>query len=304
MDYKTIIKSQRIRFIILRFLSWLPDSIMLRLQYKLKLGRWPNLKRPERFTEWLQWYKINYRNPVIWECVDKYAVRKFIEEKGLSDILNELLGVYNDANEIEFDNLPNQFVIKTTNGGGGENIIICKDKSSLDINSTIQKLNKWLTLKSIDAGREWAYTGISKPKIIIERFLENPQSPEAGIEDYKILCFHGVPKIIIVDCDRYIGHKRNFYDTSWKQLFVTSDCPSKNENICPPANLHEMLDYARILSSDFPFVRVDLYNINGKIIFGELTYYPWSGYVSFNPDTFDYELGTFFNSANLQCQNC
>lgn len=299
MDYKRIIKSQNLRFKILSLLKYIPDDLMLKLQYRIKLGRSLSLKNPHRFTEWLQWYKINYRNPVIHECVDKYEVHKYVERKGLGNILNRIIGVYSDSSEIDFNSLPERFVAKTTDGGGGENVIICKDKSSADIYDIRIKLNSWLNRKKINAGREWAYTGIKKSQIIVEEFLENPSDPEAGIEDYKILCFGGKPQIIIYDCDRYIEHKRNVYDTKWNRIFVDSDCKQKDAEIPKPKNLDYMLEVASKLSEDFPFVRVDLYNIEGRIIFGELTFYPWSGYVQFDPDDFDYMLGNYFNELKL-----
>lgn len=228
------------------------------------------------------------------KCVDKYDVRSYVESKGLGDILIPNYGVFSSPDGINFDALPQSFVIKTTDGSGGENIIICKDKSKLDIASTMVKLNAWKDKKSVNAGREWAYTGIKDSRIIIEKYMENPVNPAAGIPDFKILCFGGKPQYIIYDCDRYIEHKRNIYDSNWNRIYVDSDCGQKDEDIPKPKNLIELLKVAAKLSEDFPFVRVDLYDIDGKIYFGELTFYPWSGYVQFNPDSFDYELGKLF----------
>lgn len=259
-----------------------------------------NWSKPRRFTEYLQIYKATYRNVVMHRCVDKYEVRNYVTELGLGSILTSLYGVYNKAEDIDFDTLPNKFVMKTTNGGGGENVIICKDKGSIDRELCRSNLNKWLELKTFNAGREWAYDGIDSPKIVIEEYLENPDNPEAGIEDFKILCFNGKPEIIIVDTDRYIGHKRNFYDIKWNRIEVTSDCPGDTRDIEPPVNLDKMLEIASILSKEFPFVRVDLYNIRGKIYFGELTFYPWSGYVKFSPDEFDFKLGNYFDKIDWE----
>lgn len=297
MNYKKLIPDQKTRFRILRALSFIPDNIMLNIQYYIKTGNKLNLSNPKRFTEWLQWYKINYRNPLLHKCVDKYEVRNYVKEKGLEHILNNIIGVFDDANEIELSILPEKFVAKTTDGGGGENVFICLDKNELDVHAFRAKLNSWRNMKNINAGREWAYTGIKKSRIIIEDYIENDVNPEAGIEDYKILCFNGVPRNIIYDCDRYTNHKRNIYTTNWQRIYVDSDCKQKDAAIPKPDNLQEMLDVARTLSSDFPFVRVDLYDVKGKIIFGELTFYPWSGYVSFNPDSFDYDLGKEFSKA-------
>ena len=294
MDYKKIIKSQQLRFFILRLLKWVPDKFMLPVQYKIKMGRWPKMNKPKRWTEKLQLYKMYYRNPVLNICVDKYEVRGYIKSKGLQDNLVKLYGVWDNANKIDFSTLPCSFILKTTDGGGGETVLIVKDKEKADLVSIRTKLNSWLDRKSINAGREWAYTGIKKSQIIAEELLINKQNPDAGIEDFKILCFNGEPKYIIVDKDRYVDHKRNFYTTNWERKYVTTDHEQFETEYPKPENLDEMLEIARKLSEDFPFVRVDLYNVDGKIYFGELTFYPWTGYVQFTPDEFDFELGDYF----------
>lgn len=300
MDYKQIFRSQKLRFIILRILSFVPDSIMLKLQYRIKMDRRLNLRNPERFTEKIQWYKIHYRNPLMGQCVDKFEVRKFVESIGLSHILNKLYAVCSDASEIDFDTLPERFVIKTTDGGGGENVLICRDKNSLDVPGVISVISKWKNKKNINAGREWAYTCIKESRYIVEEYLENDSNPEAGISDYKFFCFNGKPYCVVYDIDRYIGHKRNFYDINWNNLDVTSDCPGfQDEGTEKPAGLDEMIEVAGKLSSGFPFVRVDLYYIKGHVYFGEMTFYPWSGYVQFTPDEFDARLGKMMETINF-----
>ena len=278
---------------IVALLGWLPDKAMLKLQYKIKLKRRLNLKNPERFTEKIQWYKMNYRNPIMHTCVDKFEVREFVKEKGLENILVELYGVYDSVDEIDFNALPDKFILKSTDGGGGINVAICSDKSQFDVEKNSDAFKVGYKLKKKHPGREWAYVGL-KHKIIVEKLLVNETNPEAGIEDYKIFCFNGKPECIVVDTDRYIGHKRNFYDTEWNDFKVTSDAPACDREIPKPENLEEMLNVAKKLSEDFPFVRVDLYNVGGKIYFGELTFYPWSGYVQFEPDEFDMRLGEYF----------
>lgn len=298
MDYKKIFKSQDMRFAILNALSWVPDNIMLPIQYRLKLGRWPNLKEPKRWTEKLQLYKMKYRNPVLSICVDKYEVRSYIKSKGLDRILVPLLGVYDRFDDIDFEKLPNSFVLKTTDGGGGLNVVIVDDKHSFRKETSKNEFDKWqkrFKPGAVNDGREWAYSGILKSRIVAEELLVNSSNPAAGVEDFKILCFAGNPQYIIVDKDRYINHKRNFYDINWNRVFVTTDHEQFEEFYPKPKNFESMLDVAKVLSSDFPFVRVDLYNIEGKIYFGELTFYPWTGYVQFNPDTFDFELGDCFD---------
>jgi len=300
MNYRNFIKNRQTRLYILKKLKWVPDSIMLPLQYFIQLGRWPNLRNPRRYTEKLQVYKMRYRNKEMNVCVDKYRVREYVKKIGLDYTLNELYGVYANANDIDFSLLPNCFVAKTTDGGGGNNVIICKDKSSLNIDETRKSLNSWLGHKNINAGREWAYTGIEKSQIIIEKYLENKDNPDGGITDFKIFCFNGKPYYIIVDWDRFVDHKRNVYSTKWEKIDLeASDSVTSEESFSRPDNLEEMLEIASKLSSEFPHVRVDLYNLNGKIYFGELTFYPWSGYVEFSPDTFDYSLGDLFDISQL-----
>lgn len=291
--YKKIIKSRSMRMRILSMLNWLPDKAMLKLQYRIKLHRKLNLKNPQRFTEKLQWYKINYRNPVMHNCVDKFEVRDYVKSKGLEDTLVKIYGVYDSADDIDFNTLPNTFVLKSTDGGGGLNVAICNDKSTFDAKAHTDAFNIGYKLSKKHPGREWAYVGI-KHKIIVEELLVNDINPKAGIDDYKIFCFNGEPKCIVVDTDRYILHKRNFYDEDWNCLNVTSDAPACDRIIPKPENFDKMMHVARKLSEDFPFVRVDLYNVGGKIYFGELTFYPWSGYVQYTPDEFDFKLGEMF----------
>lgn len=292
MDYKKIFRSQKVRFLILKFLSFVPDSVMLRLQYRIKMGLKLNLDDPKRFTEKLQWYKIYHRDPLMGTCVDKYEVRKYIVSKGLENTLNKLYCVCSDPDEIDFAALPDRFVVKTTDGGGGENIFICRDRSSLNVEELKTKLRSWKNKKNVNPGREWAYTLIKESRYIVEEYLENEVNPEAGISDYKFFCFNGKPYCIAYDIDRYIGHKRNFYDIEWNNLHVSTDCETFDDNLVPrPEGLEDMAKVAEILSKDFPFVRVDLYYIKGKVYFGELTFYPWSGYVKYKPEQFDYQLG-------------
>lgn len=292
MDYKKIFKTPAARAAFLNILRFVPDSMMLKMQYWIKTGRNLNLKNPERYTEKLQWYKLNYKNPIMHKCVDKYKVREFVKTKGLEDILVGLIGYYNNVSEIDWNSLPDQFVIKTTNGGGGLNVVVCNDKRKLNITELEQKLIS-KPVKTRTGGREWAYYGL-EPGIVIEQLLVNEENPTAGVNDYKIFCYDGKPKYIIVDVDRYIGHKRNFYDVEWNNLHVTSDCPAADREIEKPRNFEKMLKIAEKLSAGFPYARVDLYNCSGKIYFGEITFYPWSGYVKFSPDTFDFDAGKEF----------
>lgn len=293
MNYKKIIKCQQIRFKILAFFRWIPDGIMLRIQYRIKMGYWPNFKHPKRFTEKLQLYKMRYRNPEMHQCVDKYEVRKYVDRKGLKHILNELYGVYNKPEDIDFSVLPQSFVIKTTNGGGGLNVIVVKDKNKADFNNILKKLSGWHQQKksSTNAGREWAYDGDYPSRIIIEKNLED--SAADSLTDYKIFCFNGEPKCVQVDTGRFDGHHQNYYDMQWQSLGVHCTYP-EGEPQQKPQNFEEMKRIAGMLAKEFPFVRVDLYNVNGTVYFGELTFYPSSGYGTFHPGEFDFTLGSYF----------
>ena len=296
MNYKSIIRSRQLRFKILQLLDWVPDFIMLRIQYRIKMGGWPDFNHPKRFTEKLQLYKMKYRNPVMSQCVDKYEVRKYVESKGLGHILNEIYGVCNSPEEIDFDSLPDRFVIKSTTGGGGLNVIVVKDKAKCDYNEIKRVAASWGSHKvgTISPGREWAYSGVGHSRIIIEQYLEDSTQVGGGdLSDYKFFCFNGIPKCVQVDTGRFDGHRQNYYDMQWHSLGVHCTYP-EGEDVVKPVNFEEMNILAAQLSEDFPFVRVDLYNVDGKVYFGEMTFYPSSGYGKFYPESFDFVLGKEF----------
>lgn len=261
----------------------------LKVLFRLKNGYSLNLKNPKTFNEKLQWVKLNYKHPLLTKLVDKYTVREYVSEK-CPETLNTLIWNGFDAKDIPWDKLPDKFVIKVTHGSGFN--IICKDKSKLDKELCEKKLNNWLKEKFIKCYGEWFY-GVERPRIIVEEFLDSGDGKEPT--DYKILCFDGKPKYIIVDTDRFVGHKRNIYDLDWN---FKENCAMDFPNDVPmekPENLSELLHYAEILSEGFPSVRVDLYSINGKIYFGEMTFTNGAGFDKITPHEFDLELGSYFN---------
>lgn len=295
MKYKKIFRSQEVRFRILRVLGWVPDSIMLKLQYRIKMGFWPDFNHPKRYTEKIQLYKMKYRNPVMFQCVDKFEVHKFVESKGLGHILNHIYGIYDSVEKIEFKKLPNKFVAKTTGGGGGENVAVIRDSSKENMKELRKKLDLWQKNLGASYGREWAYDGIKKNRIIIESLLEDDSNSDGSIDDYKMMCFNGKFKSLWIDKGRYSDHHRGFWDENLHFLpDVYSDHDTFVDPPTLPENMEEMVKIAEKLSEDFPYARVDLYNIKGRIVFGEITFYPWSGYVKFTPDEFDYRLGSYF----------
>ena len=297
MDIKRIVKSQKLRHRLMRLGSFLPDRIMLPLQYRVLLKRWPNLKDPKRFTEWIQYYKMHYHNPLMLECVDKYTVRNYVQEIIGSEYLINLYCCCKDASELDFKSLPQKFVIKTTSGGNGDNVLIVKDKSNLRISETISKVNSWLRKNYSNTSREWAYSrAANNPLILVEEYIENTPT---SLDDYKFYCYNGKFKFLDLHKDRYYNHTRALFNEQLgfieevKGNYTTSiEAPSLSENI------KEMIIIAEKLAKPFPFVRVDLYNVKGKIYFGELTFYPASGFSPYSPDSFDYELGKYFPDKN------
>lgn len=237
---------------------------------------------------------MTYRNPTLLDCVDKYAVRQYVTNKLGGVNLTVLYQVCENAEAINLTNLPEKFVIKTTSGGNGDNVLIVKDKTTLNMGEMVRTVNGWLSKNYSNTAREWAYKkAANHPRIIVEEYLEN--DIEEGLDDYKFLCYNGKFRYLWIDKGRYSNHRRGFWDENLKFLdYVNSDHPSFNDEPELPSNILSMITVAEKLASDFPFVRVDLYNINGRIVFGELTFYPWSGYVKFEPDEFDFSLGRFF----------
>lgn len=299
-NYKSLIKSRNVRIWIMSILSFVPDKIMLKIQYKIKTGRKLNLTNPQRYTEKLQYYKLNYRNPLMKQCANKYEVRKYVIDCGLEHILNDLIGVYDSPNDIKFEELPNQFVAKDNLGGGGNSVLVCLDKDKLDIASVKNEMKRWCKrTKGKHPGREWVYDNQEK-KIVIEKYLSQE---DGDLPDYKFFCFNG--KVVFSYLmENYSMHhdqgRLGFFDKDFNLL------PYHRKDFAPitvqpekPKNYEKMVEYAEILSKNFPHVRVDFYNIDGKIYFGELTFFMASGYLNFEPDEFDFIMGKEFDLSTL-----
>ena len=298
MDYKKIIKSRSLRLKILRFLSFVPDKAMIKIQYKLKTGNKLNLKNPRRFTEKLQWYKLYYKNPLMIRCVDKGDVRKYVAKCGLKDILIPSYGIYNSFNEINWDKLPSKFVVKDTLGGGGNSVIIVKDKEEINFIEIKKKIESWTKTNSHipDAGREWPYYSGKKHRIIIEKYLDSDPE-EGGLIDYKFFCFNGNVKYVYGIADRVVGKGAGFgiFDRNFKLLkYGRVDEKPLTRTLMKPENYEDMIAVAERLSKPFLHARIDLYDQNNKIQFGEITFFDGSGYMKFEPDEFDYILGKGF----------
>lgn len=253
-------------------LTVLSPELNTRARYKSVYGVALNLDNPKTFSEKLLWLKLKVyiNNPLVIQCADKYRVRKYIEDCGCGDILNELYGVYDAAQDIPWDNLPKQFVLKW-NFGAGMNIVV-KDKSQLDILATIRKLEKWRKTKYWLPYSEMQYKKTEK-KIVCEKYLVGNDNSDV-LPDYKVYCFHGEPKAVFVMHDRGHGVKSEFFDVDWKALENTEKYAKPVHPTPKPACFDYMVEASRKLSSPFPFVRCDYYVVNEQLIFGEMTFTP------------------------------
>ena len=256
--------------------KWMEDEKYLKFTFRAKMHRRLDLDNPITMNEKLQWLKLYDRKDFYHTIVDKYEVRSYIKKVLGEEYLVPLLGVWERFEEIDFDALPDEFVLKTTHDSGG--VAICHDKKSFDINKARKKLNKSLKNNYYYMGREWPYKDI-KPRIIAEAFMDagNGTSPD----DYKILCFNGIPENIMVCTGRESGHVQYFFfDFDWhflKYNYVDELLPD-DFTLPRPANLEKMYKIAEKLSEGMPLSRIDLYEINGKIYFGEITLFPDSGF--------------------------
>ena len=259
----------------------------LKVLFRLKLGYNLNLENPVTYNEKLQWIKLYDKNPLMPKCCDKYAVRNYIKEKGYKDILNTLIWEGFQPEEIPFESLPEKFVIKVTHGSTFN--IICTDKEKLNEKDVVEKCKKWLKAKFIPCYGEWFY-GIEKPRIIIEKYLENEKE---DLKDYKIYCFNGTPRCIGVSSKRGTSeYCYNIYDTDWNLLQdVQLGHISSLKKIEKPEYLSELLRCARDLSKDFLHARIDFYIVDKKIVFGEITFTSDSGFGKIKPYDFGVKMG-------------
>lgn len=275
----------------LGWLDFINDELYLSLIYRLVFKRKLNWKNPQRFNEKLQWLKVNYRDPVFTKLVDKYEVKKIVSEILGEEYVIPAYGIYNKFDDIDFDSLPNQFVIKCTHDSGG--IFICKDKNCFDIDKARKKIDYHLKRNSTHFGREWPYSNV-EPRILIEKYMEDESKTQ--LKDYKVFTFSGEPKIIQLDFDRFEGHKKKLYDLDWNEIDIEFHYPNdKNVSFEKPAQLDEILDLAKKLSFGLPFLRTDFYIVDGQIYFGELTFFPASGFGIFSDEKFDVLLGSWID---------
>lgn len=270
------------------FFNFLPDKQYVQLKYKLIMGRKLELQKPQTFNEKLQWLKLYDRNHQYTQMVDKYEAKKYVASIIGEEYIIPTIGIYNSFDEIDFKKLPNKFVIKCTHDSGG--LILCKNKEKLDIAKAKKKIDKCMKNNYYYKHREWVYKNI-KPRIIIEKYMEDNNSI---MRDYKFFCFNGEPKLMYLSegLENHETARMSFYDMDFNLI----DCKRKDYkqlDYTPkkPKTFEKMKEFASILSKDIPHLRVDWYEINGKLYFGELTFFTCSGFIPFEPEEWDHKLG-------------
>lgn len=265
----------------------IPDKLYLTMLYEVRTGKKINWNCPKSFNEKLNWLKLYDRRPEYVKMADKYEVREYIKEKLGEEYLIPVLGIWDKAEKIDFDKLPNQFVLKCTHDSAS--VVICKDKKVLDQEKVIKKLNDSLKVNYFYPSREWPYKEII-PRIIAEQYMVDESHTE--LKDYKIYNFNGVPELIQVDFGRFTNHERNLYSTEWEYIDEQIEYPKNPKvKIARPENLEEMLSCAKKLSEGIPSVRTDFYSINGKTYFGEITFYQEGGFGKFETESYERKLG-------------
>ena len=278
-------------------LNWMADELFVKLLYRAGLGKKCNLKNPQTFNEKVQWLKLYDRKPLYNQIVDKYEVRRFVEEKIGSQYLIPLVGgPWDSFDEIDFDALPERFVLKCTHDSGG--VVVCADKTKFSMEKARALIEKHLKVNFYWAGREWPYKDV-KPRIIAEQYMED--SVTAELRDYKFFCFDGSPQYLFIATERQNENedtKFDFFDMEYNHLDIRNGHPNAAVPPAKPVCFEEMKNLAAVLSKGIPQVRVDFYEVNGAIYLGELTLSHWSGAVAFEPEEWDRKFGEWINLPN------
>ena len=275
----------------------IPDRIYLQIVYFKHFRRFINFNNPKTFNEKIQWLKLNYRNEEYTKLVDKYRVKQYITKLIGEEYVIPTLGVWNNVDDIDFKNLPEKFVLKCNNDSGG--IVICKNKKDFDEAKAKSFLKERLKNNGYWYGREWPYKNV-KPCIIAEKYMEDSISKD--IKDYKFFCFNGSMEFFDIDIDRFIEHRANYYDRNGNFLpFGKTYCPPDyTKKIEMPKNLDKMIELAETISHNTVLSRIDFYEIDGQVYFGEITFYPGSGFSPFTDEKWDYKLGDMIDLPNIK----
>jgi hypothetical protein len=269
------------------------DGFYLKCLYKARTGKKLNLKTPRTFNEKLQWLKLHNRKDEFTTMVDKYSAKRYVAEKIGEEYIIPTLGVWERFEDVDFDQLPNQFVMKCTHDSGG--LVICRDKNTFDMDGARKKINSSLKRNYYWHGREWQYKNVP-PKILVEKYMEDEKNIGKSLDVYKILTFGGVPRIIqVIQNDKTAQEVIDYFDCDWKLLDLKQNYPNSTQPLKRPRNLEHMLDLSARMSQGFPFLRVDFYEINGKLYFSEFTFYSDSGTAAFSPPAWDDVLGSWID---------
>lgn len=275
----------------------LKDETYVKILYEKVLKKKLDLDNPKTFNEKLQWLKLNDRNSDYVKMVDKYEVKEYVSSIIGEEYIIPTLGIYEKFEDIDFKKFPNQFVVKCTHDSAST--VICKDKKTFNYEEAKNKINKCLKRNYYYLGREWPYKNV-KPRIIIEKYMEDVSADV--LRDYKFMCFNGKVKCSFVCSNRYskTGINVDFFDLEWKKMPFERHYKNSNLDISKPINYERMIELSEKLSKDIPFVRVDWYEINGKVYFGELTFYPGDGLEEFTPEKYDEILGSWIKLPNVK----
>ena len=265
------------------------DEFYLKALYYCRFRKKLDLDNPNTFSEKLQWLKLYYHKPVFHIMADKVEAKNYVAEKLGKDYIIPTLAVWDSAEDIDFSVLPDKFVVKC-NHDSGSGLYICKDKSQMDECKVRKGLKKGLKHDYFPIGREWPYKGIPR-KVFAEKFMVDESGSE--LKDYKFFCFNGEVKFFKVDFDRFIDHHANYYKPDWTLLDFGEELipPQHEHDVEKPLNFEKMLEVASVLSQGLPFLRVDLYNVNGAIYFGEMTFFPAGGLDKYTPEEADEWIG-------------
>ncbi len=293
MDKKSFLKSAKYG------LRWLPDEVFIKLYCRLRMHKSCDLKNPSTYNEKLQWLKLHDRNPLYTNMVDKVESKKIASAIIGEECIIPTLGVWDSFDEIDFEKLPDRFVMKCSHDSEG--LVIVSDKSELDMAAARKKIEAAMKCNFFYIGREWPYLNVG-PRILAETYMEDSRCGE--LRDYKFFCFDGEPKMMFVASGRSIGEtKFDYYDLDFNHLNLVQHYPNACKPIRKPDTFDEMIVAARKLSAGFPHVRIDFYEVDGKMYFGEYTFYHFSGFMPFEPPEWDAVLGDWINLPSLGCES-
>lgn len=283
-----------------KLLAWMTDEKCLNFWYKYMFGKKLDLNTPKTFNEKLQWLKLYDRKPIYTTMVDKYEAKNYVADNIGEEYIIPTLGVWDRFEDIDFDSLPDQFVLKCTHDSGG--LAICRDKNRFDIRLAKRRIKRSLKRNFYWVGREWPYKDV-KPRIIAEKYICTHENQE--LTDYKIMCFNGKAKCIFTCTDRYSesGLKVTFFDLEWKRLPFERHYPAEKNDVLRPVNLRLMIELAEIIAHDLTFARIDFYELDGRVYFGEITFFPGNGLEEFTPEEWDNTLGSWIKLPEIKAAN-